>query len=312
MKRNFFLVIISLLIFSCSGEEEFTISQVEIRQIGSMDFGDFSGIKDMMLYDDSYYLLAWGQSKLVNMVNGKVNAISPGRGDDFGQFQSAPEKFTIVNDTVYVLERDSRYINRYNLNLNPIDRVQIPADLPNGRSINVVNDSLLVVSSLMGSGNNLNLYTLDLDHVKSFKLSQEIGHVLWDVKYMSVNSDKIIVGYPFSGKVEILSHKGNLIHKFNTGSEILSIQIPDLNKNEMWVPNGVNFLSIQALNENTVIYFTPKNRDGLHEIILTDFEGEFIGKSYLGGTFQYIHAVNGSIYGYNQETSIIEIFKVII
>lgn len=313
MKRNFVLLIVALFLNSCFGEEETDLitSQVEIRQVDSMNFGEFTGIKDIMLYDDSYYLLAWGQSKLVKIVGGNIKSKSPGRGNEEGEFQSAPEKFTIADDIVYVLERDSHFINRYNLDLEPIDRIQIPADFPNGRSLNVVNDSLLVVSSLISVGNSLNLYTLNLDHIKSMTLTQEIGHVLWDVKYLSVNSDKIIVGYPFSGKVEILSYKGDLISNFDTGSEILNIQIPDFDKNENWIPDGVNYLSIQALNESSVMFFTPKNKDGLHEITLVDLEGSFIGNSFLEGTFQYIHAINGKLYGYNQETSMIEIFEVI-
>jgi|GEM_PF-1839424 len=313
MKRKFLLLIGAFLISSCLGEKEGELitSQVEFRQINSIDFGEFSGIKDIILYDDSYYLLAWGQSKLIKMVDGKVKSMSPGRGNDLGEFQSVPEKFTIVNDTVYVLERDSRFINRYNLDLKPIDRIQIPLKFPSGRSLNIINDSLLVVSSLMTDGNSLNLYTLNLDHVKSLTLTQEIGHVLWDVKYLSVLSDNIIVGYPFSGKVEILSHKGNLLNYFDTGSEILNIQVPNFDKNENWIPDGVNFLSIQALNENSIMFFTPKNKDGLHEITLVDIKGTLIGKGFLEGTFQYIHAINGNIYGYNQETSMIEIFAVL-
>jgi len=60
------------------------------------------------------------------------------------------------------------------------------------------------------------------------------------------------------------------------------------------------------------MFFTPENKKGIHEIYFVNSEGRLIGKSNLKGSFQYIHALGGKIYGYNQKTNMIEVFEVLI
>lgn len=319
--KGIHLILTILLLTSCTAEikETSNTNLIELKQINSIPYGEYIDIKDIKLYDGAYYTIAWNQSKIVKIQNGKILSVSPGRGNNLGEFKSVPENLIVANDTVYVIERDSRFINRYSLDLEPIDRVKLPSKFPKSRTIDIVSDSLFVISSLIADQIGLHLYNLNLDHIRALKLNHKVGHILWDIKYISAVDDKIIVGYPFSGRVEILSYEGEQLNYFDTGTDILDIQVPNFrNDNEVRdrsdgkVPDGVSFLSIQALNEDYIIYFTPQNNNGEHEIYFVDFNGRLIGKSILKGTFQYIYAIEGKIFGYNQDTQKIEVFEVLL
>lgn len=270
------------------------------------------GVKDIIKVYNDFYILSWGKNELLRVRNGRLESSATLSGDGSNTFKSTPQRLIEYNDLIYVLERDSRIVNRYNLDLEPIDQLKINAQFPKSRSLELIHDSLLVISSLLPNKYGLSLYDSNLNYLHSIDLNNEVGYDLWDIKDISVYDGKIIVGYPFSGRVEILKAQGELIKMFDTGTQILNIVLPSSNSvenDDQSMPSSLNFLSIQALNSKNIIFFTPQREGKYHEIYFVDMEGELVGKAKLKWLFQFVHPLNSKIYGFNENTEMIEVYE---
>lgn len=299
---------------ACNKKNEINkkLGLVELELEKTYDFDGIFGIKDIIKVSNDYYILSWGRDELLRVSNERLESSTSISGDGLSVFQSPPQSLIEHNNLIYVLERDSRTINRYNFDLDPIDQIKIDSQLPKRRSLELINDSLFAFSSLLPDKKGLSMYDSNLNYLYSIDLNNQVGFDLWDIKQFSAIDGKIIVGYPFSGRMEVLNFQGDLIKKFDTGTQILDINLPSSNLHENdspTVPIGLNFLSIQALDSNYLILFTPQREGKYHELYFLDMEGELIGKSHLEGHFQFIHPLNSKIYGFNQITENIEIYK---
>lgn len=302
-----FISLLLITVLSCQSPNTPILKPVELIFIGALNVNDLNGLRSISKLESEYIIVTYNPSS-IQLINESTSLRTQYQSGESTEFSNHPQAVLIVNDTVYVLETNSRFVNRYDLNIRPIDRILLPNSVPNAHTWNLYQDSLFVITSLELQDSGFHVIDKDFKSSNHVDLSQEIGHVLWDIKYISTIGNEIVIGYPFSGRVEVRTIDGTLTSEFDTGTHLLNIKIPTKN---IASPN-LSYLSIQALKENIIMFLTPQINNEYHNLYFTDFAGEIIGIGTLNGKFQFINVIEDRIYGFNHDTKNIEIYEVLI